>query len=180
MVFNKGISQDVLGGACWDEAEDDQQYPNRLVRVLSRLRKWLNARSEVEDVNEQDLEVEPAKIHTHISTEEKSVAATDHRRLVSTLDTTCIKAYTDGSLLKGKVGTGVYVVVVSQFIDLQPLRLWPVNVQDTTEVGGRVSRKQNQQKGDPPPVLPPQAAENPRANKEIQIAESHQSQISNK
>ena len=115
----EGISQDVLGGACWDEAEDDQQYPNRLVRVLSRLRKWLNARSEVEDVNEQDLEVEPAKIHTHISTEEKSVAATDHRRLVSTLDTTCIKAYTDGSLLKGKVGTGVYVPAGLQWPELR-------------------------------------------------------------
>ena len=52
---------------------------------------------------------EQAEFQVHISTEEKSVAAADHRRLLATLDATCIRVYTDGSLLNGNVGAGMWV-----------------------------------------------------------------------
>ena len=106
----EGISQDQFGGACWDEKEEDERpYPNTLVRVLSKLNKWIDAISEVEEVNINHQEVQQAEVKTLISTAEKSIAAVEHRRLTASLDDTSFVAYTDGSLLDGKVGAGLYV-----------------------------------------------------------------------
>src|SRR5690606_8391675 len=105
----EGISEEDLGGACWDEQESSQsRYPNSLVRLLSTLKNWIKPASKVETVNGR-CEVEPAGITFHLSKSDKGKAAEEHKRLIASLDDSNAVVYSDGSLLEGTVGAGIYL-----------------------------------------------------------------------
>src|SRR5690606_22437111 len=95
------------------------KYPNQLVRVISRLNPWLNATTEIEATNMDIEDVPRAAVRTIISTDDKETAAVQHNQLLSTLDRDSFVMYTDGSLLHGKVGTGVYAPAGTHWMELR-------------------------------------------------------------
>src|SRR5690606_382382 len=62
----------------------------------------------VETVNGR-CEVEPVGITFHLSKSDKEKAAEEHKKLMTSLDDSNAVVYSDGSLLEGFVGTGVYL-----------------------------------------------------------------------
>src|SRR5690606_33128996 len=56
-----------------------------------------------------DCGIKPARIEFHISTSDKGTAAKEHNQLIRSLDVNNVLVYTDGSLLEGAVGTGIYL-----------------------------------------------------------------------
>lgn len=97
----------------WDDDSTPQRpYRTHLISILSTLRTWINRTTEVETYS--TTAVAPwveTLVSTSIAKLEKKDEADAHNKLVAKLkqDKQTIIAYTDGSMLDGKVGAGAVI-----------------------------------------------------------------------
>ena len=105
------VEADALPGSAWDEAESPARpWATTLTKILGSLNPWINRNSILEQHGTTPTNLGTRKPSFIIPSTPKDQATKLHLALLKTIPlASSLIAYTDGSLLEGNAGAGMYI-----------------------------------------------------------------------